>query len=364
MIKLSWMKFYVDFFDDARIQVIETMPDADALYAIWFKLLAFVGKQNSSGVFLIHTGGQADDLPITEEVISTVTHRPITTVRLALTTFERLGLIERLDGVYAFTNWDRLVDEDRLRRLEARREQKALDSAVRAKSKKELVRAYATEHPGASQREIARKTGVSLTSVNRYLKSFKNLPPSHQTESASSHEASQVFQNDVPSVPNGCSMERSIEHKSKHQMEHQNPQVNSSELVFHSKKEIKKEDIDKESSSSDTAVAVDNPTGKRADSPTLSEVRAFCSEQKLRIDPDHFFDVNEERGWVTKTGKPVDDWKGLAVTWDRHQTSPAPSAASREKPSRKRELPSVEEVMRDYHCDRVTAEGILQDPFF
>ena len=74
----------MDFFDDARVQVIETMPDADAIYSVWFKLLAFVGKQNSNGVFLIHTGGDAEDLPITEEVISTVTHRPITTVRLAL----------------------------------------------------------------------------------------------------------------------------------------------------------------------------------------------------------------------------------------------------------------------------------------
>ena len=34
VIKLSWVKFYMDFFDDARVQVIETMPDADAIYSV------------------------------------------------------------------------------------------------------------------------------------------------------------------------------------------------------------------------------------------------------------------------------------------------------------------------------------------
>lgn len=360
MIKLSWMKFYVDFFDDARIQVIETMPNADALYAIWFKLLAFVGRQNSSGVFLIHTGGQADDLPITEEVISTVVHRPITTVRLALTTFERLGLIERVNGVYAYTDWDRLVDQQRLRSLEERREQRALGAAERKRTKEELVRAFVAEHPNASQRTIAQETGVPRATVNRYLKSFKNLLPSHQTkESAQSHEASQeVSQNGVPHVPNGCPMGQKVGQE----MGHQNPQVDGSEQVSHSKKENKMEDIDKEPSSSDAAG--DNPTGEGADRPSLTEVRTFCSERGLRIDPDYFFDCNERRGWVTKTGRPVDDWKGLALTWDRHQTGPAPSAPKRRAPAKRRKLPSVEQVMRDYHCDRETAEELLQDPLF
>ena len=145
-------------------------------------------------------------------------------------------------------------------------------------------------------------------------------------------------------------------------MGHQNPQVDGSEQVSHSKKENKMEDIDKEPSSSDAAG--DNPTGEGADRPSLTEVRTFCSERGLRIDPDYFFDCNERRGWVTKTGRPVDDWKGLALTWDRHQTGPAPSAPKRRATAKRRELPSVEEVMRDYHCDRETAEELLQDPFF
>lgn len=339
----------MDFFDDARVQVIETMPDADAIYSVWFKLLAFVGKQNSNGVFLIHTGGDAEDLPITEEVISTVTHRPITTVRLALSTFERLGLIERVDGVYAYTDWDRLVDQQRLRSLEERREQKALGAAERKRSKEETVRAYVAEHPGASQRDIARETGVPRTTVQRCLKALKALPSS---------EVAQVAHSCGPSGPNG----RPTGHEMSHVTGHQNPQVDNAEQgVAHPKIENKMEDVDTSPSSSDAAV--DNLTGRGAAHPTLAEVRAFCSEHRLRIDPDRFFDVNESRGWVTNTGKPVDDWKGLAMKWDRHQTIPALSAA-KAQPPKKKELPSVEEVMLEYHCNRDTAEEMLRDPFF
>lgn len=343
----------MDFFDDARVQVIETMPDADAIYSVWFKLLAFVGKQNSNGVFLIHTGGDAEDLPITEEVISTVTHRPITTVRLALSTFERLGLIERVDGVYAYTDWDRLVDQQRLRSLEERREQKALGAAERKRSKEETVRAYVAEHPGASQRDIARETGVPRTTVQRCLKALKALPSS---------EVAQVAHSCGPSGPNGRPTVWPTGHEMGHVTGHQNPQVDNAEQgVAHPKIENKMEDIDTSPSSSDAAV--DNLTGRGAAHPTLAEVRAFCSEHRLRIDPDRFLDVNESRGWVTNTGKPVDDWKGLAMKWDRHQTIPALSAA-KAQPPKKKELPSVEEVMLEYHCNRETAEEMLRDPFF
>lgn len=357
MIKLSWVKFYMDFFDDARVQVIETMPDADAIYSVWFKLLAFVGKQNSNGVFLIHTGGDAEDLPITEEVISTVTHRPITTVRLALSTFEHLGLIERVDGVYAYTDWDRLVDQQRLRSLEERREQKALGAAERKRSKEETVRAYVAEHPDASQVKIARETGIPRSTVQRCLKSLKALPTAAQNGVPTpAHKGAQMG---CPHLPTGLPMGTQMGTL----LGTQNPQVDAYESGgAHSKIENKMEDIDTSPSSSDAAV--DNLTGRGAAHPTLAEVRAFYSEQRLRIDPDRFFAVNEGRGWVTTTGKPVDDWKGLAVKWDQNQTSPAPSAARREAPKGKKALPSVEEVMQIYSCGRETAEEMLRDPFF
>src|SRR5699024_490078 len=35
--KLTWVKFHLDFFDDPRVKVIETMPESNTMIAIWFK---------------------------------------------------------------------------------------------------------------------------------------------------------------------------------------------------------------------------------------------------------------------------------------------------------------------------------------
>lgn len=347
MIKLSWMKFYVDFFDDARIQVIETMPESDAIYAIWFKLLAFVGKQNASGLFLIHTGGQADDLPITEEVISTVVNKPITTVRLALTTYERLGLIERVDGIYAYTDWDRLVDEERLRRLEERRKQKALGAAGKKRNKEEIIRAYIAEHPDASQRDIARETGVPRTTVQRYLKSIRLLPPStDHAPTAVAQEAQKVAQSGGPSGPNG----RPTGQKTGHVPGHPKQQVNEpKQAVAQNHGQIENKEIDIES----IQLAGSGTSRPNANHPSRDAVRDYFAKANLSVDPDRFYDYNEHRGWVTKDGKEIDDWQGLAHRWntgEHHPVSPQPSTSA---------APSVETVMRDFGVDRDTALGMI-----
>ena len=70
-------------------------------------------------------------------------------MRLALHTYERLGMIEAVDGVYVISDWDRIVDEERLRRLEARREAKRLEAAQPKKSREQVVHEYFAAHPDA-----------------------------------------------------------------------------------------------------------------------------------------------------------------------------------------------------------------------
>lgn len=56
--------------------------------------------------------------------------------------------------------------------------------------------------------------------------------------------------------------------------------------------------------------------------PTLEEVKKYVEEHKLKIDPVKFYEKNEERGWVTKTGKPIKRWKSILWSWaDREQTN-------------------------------------------
>ena len=95
MEKLKWIKICTDIFDDEKILLIESMPEADSIIVIWFKLLCMSGKQNNGGVFMLN-----DKLAYTDEMLATIFRRPIELVRLSLETFVSFGMVEIVDNVY------------------------------------------------------------------------------------------------------------------------------------------------------------------------------------------------------------------------------------------------------------------------
>ena len=109
MAEVRWIKIVTDIFDDEKILLIESMPDADAIIVIWFKLLCLAGKTNNSGVFIM-----ADKIPYTEEMFATIFRRNINTVRLALQTFEKFGMIKIIDNVVTIPNWGKHQSLDQL----------------------------------------------------------------------------------------------------------------------------------------------------------------------------------------------------------------------------------------------------------
>ena len=100
MANVKWIKIVTDIFDDEKILLIETLPEADSIIVIWFKLLCLAGKQNNSGVFMLN-----DRMPYNERMFATIFRRKETTIQLALKTFEEFGMIEILDGAVTIPNW-------------------------------------------------------------------------------------------------------------------------------------------------------------------------------------------------------------------------------------------------------------------
>ena len=130
MAEVKWIKIVTDIFDDEKILLIETLPDADSLIVIWFKLLCLAGKQNNGGVFLM-----AGRIPYTEEMFATIFRRPLNTVRLALRTFQEYGMVDIIDNAVTIPHWEKhqsldayeLSKEKTRQRVAAHRErQKAL----------------------------------------------------------------------------------------------------------------------------------------------------------------------------------------------------------------------------------------------
>ena len=97
---VRWIKLDTGIFDSEKIRLIESMPDGDTLVLLWIKLLALAGKQGATGELLV-----APDVPYTDEMLAISLNRSLTTVRLALDTFKRFGMIGERDGVICLVNW-------------------------------------------------------------------------------------------------------------------------------------------------------------------------------------------------------------------------------------------------------------------
>lgn len=103
MAEIKWIKITTSIFDDEAIKVIEQMPEGDAILVIWFKLLVQAGIINDSGLVYFKK-----DIPYTEDMLAIVFHKPVTLIRLALTTFEKFGMIEIADNQsILIRNWEK-----------------------------------------------------------------------------------------------------------------------------------------------------------------------------------------------------------------------------------------------------------------
>jgi len=127
---VKWIKLSTSMFDDEKIKLIEQMPDSDTILIIWIKLLAQAGKTNASGYIFL-----SENIPYTEEMLSTIFNRPLSTIRLALKTFEELGMIGIDDNSFIrITNWEKHQSVDKLDKI---REQNRIRQA-RYREKKKL----------------------------------------------------------------------------------------------------------------------------------------------------------------------------------------------------------------------------------
>lgn len=59
--------------------------------------------------------------------------------------------------------------------------------------------------------------------------------------------------------------------------------------------------------------------------PSLQDIQAYCSERNNDVDPEHFLDYYEARGWILSNGKKCRDWKACVRTWEKKEWRTAPS---------------------------------------
>ena len=132
MSSVKWIKINIDMFDDEKIKIIQAMPEGDSLLVVWIKLITLAGKTNDGGYIYI-----AENMPYTEEMLATIMNKPINTIRLALSTFLSLKMIEEdTKGIYLI-NFEKHQSLDKMEKL---KEQNRIRVAkYRDKKKQELL---------------------------------------------------------------------------------------------------------------------------------------------------------------------------------------------------------------------------------
>ncbi|XLP22112.1 phage replisome organizer N-terminal domain-containing protein [Bacillus toyonensis] len=178
MSNIKWIKLSTSMFEDEKIKLIESLPEADTILIIWIKLLSLAGKTNATGGVYLN-----ENIPYTDEMLSTIFDRPLQTVRLALTTFVQYGMIEITDHNFIFiSNWEkhqnidgmekiRLQTAKRVRKHREKKEQEQL--ALEGENNKKdvtlhVTRGNATEEDKELEEDIDKDIKNIKPSCNKY----------------------------------------------------------------------------------------------------------------------------------------------------------------------------------------------------
>lgn len=245
--------------------------------------------------------------------------------------------------------------------------------------KKDKVLAYLTEHPEATNTEVAEKTGVSRPSVIKYRREYAPALPAPKGGKIVKDDGTKVDTVKIDGVKVDSfdgKVDVNFDVKVDSDFDtgfytdadgksagRQSAQVENEAVKIASRPK----NIDDRYKNTATSTAVADGDGMTGSGiPTREEVRSHFAEMGFAVDPDRFFDVNEGRGWRTNSGKPVDDWKKLAAVWDRneHPKAATPPARTEPKANAVGKIPSVEEVMAKWGCDRETAQGYIDENMY
>lgn len=177
MAEVKWIKLNVAMFDDDKIRIIETMPEADSILVIWVKLLTLAGKKNMNGYIFL-----TENIPYTDEMLAGLFNRPLTTVRLALETFNRFNMINYNESNHLhITNWDKHQNIEGLDKIREQTRRRVADYRERQKELPEPEQAdcnvtgNATETQGNAteidKEEDKEKDNISLSEKPKEKKS-------------------------------------------------------------------------------------------------------------------------------------------------------------------------------------------------
>jgi len=157
-----WICLRSDMFSDEKVTAIEAMPEAgDAVLLIWVRLLCLAGKCNKGGWIVL-----SEEIPYSPEILAHIFRRPVNTVKLALDTLHRFGMIDYVEGKLRIVNWEKHQHERQLEDMRA---------AARLRQQKHRGELKAGHRPAPALPPYDPADGVSPEVVETWRKVFDAL---------------------------------------------------------------------------------------------------------------------------------------------------------------------------------------------
>lgn len=133
MAEIKWIKLTTNMFDDEKIKLIDAMPERDTIHYIWIRLLVQCGKTNANGYIFLN-----ENVPYTEEMLSTIFNRPINSIRLALKTLYDFGMIHvQEDKLIRIVNWDKHQNVEGMDKVREQTRKRVAEHRARTKKLKQ-----------------------------------------------------------------------------------------------------------------------------------------------------------------------------------------------------------------------------------
>ncbi|KEH91646.1 phage replisome organizer region-containing protein (plasmid) [Clostridium botulinum C/D str. BKT12695] len=229
MAEIKWIKITTNMFDDEKIKLIDAMPERDTIHYVWIRLLVQAGKTNANGYIFLN-----ENVPYTDEMLSTIFNRPLNSIRLALKTLSDFGMINAdKDNLIKISNWEK---HQNIEGMEKIREQTRKRVAMhRAKKKEE------EKQKSCPQKVTSRDSNVTVTQQNKRERENKkeerdkdiDIEREKEREDVSHSQANKLFNyaekiTSIPGILNLAALKLAIK---KHGYEHVQKAIDKSVAV-------------------------------------------------------------------------------------------------------------------------------------
>lgn len=113
MADVKWIKICTDIFDDEKMLLIESMPEADSIIVIWFKLLVKARLKNAEGLLEFCVNPR---IILTDETLKTVLRYKGDNIGEIMRILEKQGFIQRKPNkIFVIPFWQDRHDRNSMR---------------------------------------------------------------------------------------------------------------------------------------------------------------------------------------------------------------------------------------------------------